>query len=206
VEIYSTEEQQVDAIKQFGKDYGPSILIGAVVGLGGLYGWNTYSDMKISAAESASDAFDQLAVNATNPAAFIEGAENFAKDHDQQGYQALLELMTAKAAVEAGDLTKAEDAYKRIIAAKAGSSIDMIATIRLARLQAEQGNVGTALQTLESVTDSAFASQREELKGDFLVRQDDLDGARQAYQAAIDNGGSLTNPALTMKLDNLNKA
>lgn len=206
MEIYSTEEQQVDAIKQFAKEYGPSILIGAVVGLGGLYGWNTYSDMKISAAESASDAFDQLSVSATNPNAFIEGAENFAKDHDQQGYQALLELMTAKAAVEAGDLTKAEDAFKRIIDAKTGSSIDMIAMIRLARLQAEQGNVGIALQTLESVTDSAFVAQREELKGDFLVRQDDLEGARQAYQAAIDNGGALTNPALTMKLDNLNKA
>lgn len=32
VEIYSTEEQQVDAIKQFWKDYGTSIVVGAVVG------------------------------------------------------------------------------------------------------------------------------------------------------------------------------
>ena len=47
MEIYSTEEQQVDAIKQFAKEYGPSILIGAVVGLGGLYGWNTYSDIPL---------------------------------------------------------------------------------------------------------------------------------------------------------------
>ena len=40
MDIYSTEEQQVDAIKQFWKDYGSSIIVGAVVGLGGLYGWN----------------------------------------------------------------------------------------------------------------------------------------------------------------------
>jgi len=206
VEIYSTEEQQVDAIKQFWKDYGSSIAIGAVVGLGGLFGWNTYSDMKVKSAEQASESFEQLANNATNPAVFIEGAGNFVKEHDQKGYQALLELMTAKAAVDAGDLTKAEDAYKRIIVAKPGASIDMVATIRLARLQAEQGNVGTALQTLESVTDTAFVSQREELKGDFLVRQGDLVSAKQAYQTAIDNGGALTNPALTIKLDNLNKA
>ena len=33
MEIYSTEEQQVDAIKQFWKDYGTSIVVGAVVGL-----------------------------------------------------------------------------------------------------------------------------------------------------------------------------
>lgn len=57
MEIYSTEEQQVDAIKQFWKDYGTSILIGAVVGLGGLYGWNYYSDMKVAKAEEASKPF-----------------------------------------------------------------------------------------------------------------------------------------------------
>ena len=63
-----------------------------------------------------------------------------------------------------------------------------------------------ALATLDQVTDEAFASQREELKGDFLVRQGDLDKAKSAYQAAVDNGGALASPALTMKLDNLNKA
>lgn len=206
MEIYSTEEQQVDAIKQFWKDYGTSIIVGAVVGLGGLYGWNTYSDMKISSAEAASESFDQLTQQATNPAALIEGAETFAKEHDQKGYQALLELMTAKAAVDANDYAKAEDAYKRVIAAKPGSSLDMVAAIRLARLQAEQNNLGVALQTLEAVTDKAFTSQREELKGDFLARQGDVENAKKAYQAAIDNGGAMTNPALTMKLDNLNKA
>jgi predicted negative regulator of RcsB-dependent stress response len=206
VEIYSTEEQQVDAIKQFGKDYGVSIIVGAVVGLGGLYGWNTYSEMKVTASEEASESFDKLVVNAANPTLFIEGAESFVKAHDQKGYQALLELMTAKAAVESGDLVKAEEAYKRIIIAKPGSGIDMVAMIRLARLQAEQDNVGTALKTLDAVTDDAFKSQREELKGDFLIRQGDVDSAKQAYQTAIDNGGALTNPALTMKLDNLNKA
>ncbi|MCL1141754.1 tetratricopeptide repeat protein [Shewanella gaetbuli] len=206
MEIYSTEEQQVDAIKQFWKDYGTSIVIGAVVGLGGLYGWNTYSDMKIASSEQASESYDQLTANADNPAVFLEGAESFVKEHDQAGYQALLELLTAKAAVEAGDIDKAKDAYKRIIAAKPGAGVETIATIRLARLQAEQGNVGTALKTLDTVTDDAFKSQKEELKGDFLVRQGDLELAKQAYQTAIDNGGALTNPALTMKLDNLNKA
>ncbi|GGP44733.1 tetratricopeptide repeat protein [Shewanella saliphila] len=206
MEIYSTEEQQVDAIKQFWKDYGTSIAVGAVVGLGGLYGWNTYSDMKVESAEQASETFQAIAEQSTNPAAFITQAETFTAEHDQAGYQALLELMVAKAAIDAGDLTKAETALTKVIAAKPGSGLDMVATIRLARVQAEQNNLGVALATLEQVTDEAFASQREELKGDFLVRQGDLDNAKLAYQAAVDNGGALTSPALTMKLDNLNKA
>ncbi|GGB50611.1 tetratricopeptide repeat protein [Shewanella inventionis] len=206
MEIYSTEEQQVDAIKQFGKDYGVSIIVGAVVGLGGLYGWNEYSAMKVESAEQASQTFQSIAEQSSNPAAFLTQAETFTSEHDQAGYQALLELLVAKAAVDAGDLTKAETALTKVIAAKPGSGIETIATIRLARIQAEQNNLGVALATLEQVTDTAFASQREELKGDLLVRQGDLDKAKLAYQAAVDNGGALTSPALTMKLDNLNKA
>ncbi|MBB1427657.1 tetratricopeptide repeat protein [Shewanella frigidimarina] len=206
MEIYSTEEQQVDAIKQFWKDYGTSIVVGAVVGLGGLYGWNTYSDMKVTAAEEASESFQSIVTQSANPAALLVQAESFTSEHDQQGYQALLELMVAKSAVEAGDLAKAEASFTKVIAAQPGSGLGMVAMIRLARIQAEQNNLGMALATLEQVTDKAFASQREELKGDFLVRQGDLDKAKSAYQAAVDNGGALASPALTMKLDNLNKA
>jgi len=206
VEIYSTEEQQVDAIKQFWKDYGTSIVVGAVVGLGGLYGWNTYSDMKVTAAEKASESFQSIVTQSANPAALLVQAESFTSEHDQQGYQALLELMVAKSAVEAGDLAKAEASFTKVIAAEPGSGLGMVAMIRLARIQAEQNNLGMALATLEQVTDKAFASQREELKGDFLVRQGDLDKAKLAYQAAVDNGGAIASPALTMKLDNLNKA
>ncbi|MEZ8185076.1 tetratricopeptide repeat protein [Shewanella sp. 5S214] len=206
MEIYSTEEQQVDAIKQFWKDYGTSIVVGAVVGLGGLYGWNTYSDMKVAAAEKASESFQSIVTQSANPAALLVQAESFTSEHDQQGYQALLELMVAKSAVEAGDLAKAEASFTKVIAAEPGSGLGMVAMIRLARIQAEQNNLGMALATLEQVTDKAFASQREELKGDFLVRQGDLDKAKLAYQAAVDNGGAIASPALTMKLDNLNKA
>lgn len=206
MEIYSTEEQQVDAIKQFWKDYGTSIVVGTVVGLGGLYGWNTYSDMNVTASEEASESFQSIVAQSTNPAALLTQADRFAAEHSQQGYQALLELMVAKSAVEAGDLAKAEASFTKVIAAQPGSGLTMVAMIRLARIQAEQNNLGMALATLDQVTDNAFASQREELKGDFLVRQGDLDKAKLAYQTAVDNGGALVSPALTMKLDNLNKA
>ncbi|ARD23307.1 MULTISPECIES: tetratricopeptide repeat protein [Shewanella] len=206
MEIYSTEEQQVDAIKQFWKDYGSSIIVGAVVGLGGLYGWNYYSDVKLENAEAASEAFQSISANSADSAAVMAAVSEFGQQHDQQGYQALLELMAAKAAVEAGDLDKAETAFTKIIASNPGASLASLATIRLSRVQAEQGNLGTALATLDQVTDEAFNAQRDELKGDFLVRQGDMDKARVAYQAAIDNGGALASPALQMKLDNLNKA
>ena len=38
MEIYSTEEQQVEAIKSFWKENGSQIIVGAVLGLGGFSG------------------------------------------------------------------------------------------------------------------------------------------------------------------------
>lgn len=206
MEIYSTEEQQVDAIKQFWKDYGTSILIGAVVGLGGLYSWNYYSDMKVAQAEQASQAFQTLTTKSTDEAAMLAGVAEFAKNHDQKGYLALLDLIVAKTAVEAKDYAKAEEALKKVIAAKPGAGLDMIATLRLARVQAELGQIDVGLATLDQVTDKAFLAQREELKGDFFVRQGEVDKAKMAYQTAVDNGGVLNSPALKIKLDNLNQA
>ncbi|MCL1037844.1 tetratricopeptide repeat protein [Shewanella corallii] len=209
MEIYSTEEQQVDAIKQFWKDYGTSILVGAVVGLGGLYGWNYFSAQKVENAESASVAFQQIRNQNPDAATLAGQIANFDKAHDQKGYQALLDLMLAKQAVEAGDLTKAADALTQVIAAKPGSGLGEIATLRLARIQAQEGQIGTALSTLDTVTDAAFAAQRDELKGDFLVRQGETDKARTAYLAAKDAlaaEGQMESPALQMKIDNLNKA
>ena len=206
MEIYSTEDQQVDAIKQFWKDYGTSVVVGAVVGLGGLFGWNYYSDYQVAQAEAASESFQALSTQNSEDAAMLAAAENFAKAHGQKGYQSLLELLVAKSAVEAGDLEKAETTLKTVIATNVDNSIVLIATMRLARVQAEQGQYATAITTLDQITDPASKAQRDELKGDFLVRQGDTEKAKIAYQTAVENGGTMTSPTLQMKLDNLNKA
>ncbi|MBE7215900.1 tetratricopeptide repeat protein [Shewanella benthica] len=206
MEIYSTEEQQVDAIKQFWKDYGTSIVVGAVVGLGGLFGWNYYSEHKIAQAELASEAFQAVSAGNISDTSMLAAAENFAKDHSQKGYQSLLELIVAKAAVEAGDLDKAEATLKSVVSSAPDKGLVMVATMRLARVQAEQGQITTAITTLDQVSDPAFTAQRDELKGDFLVRKGDEELAKAAYQAAVKNGGTSVSPALQMKLDNLNKA
>ncbi|WP_261922329.1 YfgM family protein [Shewanella sp. NFH-SH190041] len=209
MEIYSTEEQQVDAIKQFWKDYGTSIIIGAVVGLGGLYAWNHYSATTVDNAENASVAFQQISNQKLDATAMAGAVASFDKAHSQVGYQALLDLMLAKSAVDAGELTKAADALKKVIAAKPGEGLAEVATLRLARIQAQQGQLGVALSTLETVTDPAFAAQRDELKGDFLARQGEADKARSAYLAARDALmalGQSQSPELQMKIDNLNKA
>lgn len=206
MEIYSTEEQQVEAIKTFWKDYGTSILAGAVIGLGALYGWNWYSDHQVKQAEVASEAFNNVIAKTDDANALAAAAADYEKNHSQKGYSALLQLVVAKSAVEAGDLAKAESALKSVVDSKPGEAVEAIATLRLARVQAEQGQVDTALTTLAAVTSEAFAAETAELKGDFLVRKGDLENAKVAYQDAVAKGGVNNSPALQVKLDNLTQA
>ena len=206
MEIYSSEEQQVDAIKQFWKDYGNSIVVGVVVGLGGLYGWNYYSAHKIEQAQSASDSYIAAVNDVNDELKFAGDLAKFKKEYNQQGYQAMLQLMMAKSAVDANELDKAVTALKDVIAAKPGYGIEDLATIRLARIQAQQDQVSAALTTLAQVTSASFLAQRDELKGDLLVRQGDVEQAKAAYEAAMGVAENATNPVLKMKLDNLNQA
>ena len=62
IEGYETEEQQVDAIKQWWKDNGNTLVIGAVVGLAGLWGWRFYGDSVIEGQEQASQAYSDMLV------------------------------------------------------------------------------------------------------------------------------------------------
>lgn len=209
MEIYSTEEQQVDAIKQFWKDYGTPIIIGAVVGLGGLYGWGYFSEQKLANAASASNAFEQIQQSGDDVSALSGAIAGFDSAHDQQGYQALLQFQLAKTAVEAGELDKAAQALTQVIAAKPGAGLTELATLRLARIQAQQEQYSTALSTLDTVTSASFAAQRDELKGDFYVRQGDVAQAKSMYeaaQAALIAAGQSESQLLQIKIDNLNQA
>ncbi|MDF0534837.1 tetratricopeptide repeat protein [Shewanella yunxiaonensis] len=206
MEIYSTEEQQVEAIKKFWKDYGTSILAGAVIGLGALYGWNYYSSYQIKKAEAASEAFNTALSTSKDAASTLAAAAQFDKAHSQPGYSALMQLIVAKTAAESGDLDKASSALQEVLAAKPTPVVAAIASLRLARVQAEQGQLDAALTTLNNVSDDAFAAEKSELEGDFYVRKGDAAKARSAYQAAIEKGGAASSPALQMKLDNLNQA
>ena len=51
MERFETEEQQVEAIKRFWKEHGTAIIVGAALGLGGL--WGTLGDFLCCAGELA---------------------------------------------------------------------------------------------------------------------------------------------------------
>ena len=204
MEIYSTEEQQAEAIKSFFRDNGPALVIGVVLGLGGLYGWKAYNQNQVTTAEATSDAYTQLVqADAEQKTNVLAGADEFIKNHQDSSYAVLAAFVAAKEAVEKSDFTVAKNQLSWIITNSKNAELTAIATTRIARIELELKEYDAALKTLTATMPEAFKAAVAELKGDVYLAQGDKDQARAAYQSAADAGGLTNNTTLQMKLDDL---
>ena len=199
MEIYSTEEQQAEAIKRFFRENGLSLALGVIVGLGGLYGWKAYNQNQITTAEQASDAYTKLVESDS----VLASADAFISENKDTQYATLAAFVAAKEAVDAKNLDLANEKLSWIVTNVDNAQLKAIATTRLARVQIAQQQYDDALSTLNAPLPEAFNANVAELKGDIYTQQGNKEQARVAYQAAVDAGGLTSNPLLQIKLDDL---
>ncbi|RSD32270.1 YfgM family protein [Vibrio pectenicida] len=204
MELYDTEEQQVEAIKDWWKENGKSVILGAVVGLGGLFGWRYYQDSVTAAQESASESYTKAVQQLAESGAEGEAAlQVFIDANNDSQYAVLAALQLAKVQVEAGEFDEALAQLEWAKSATEDQALVSVISFRLARLKSEQGDFDDALTELSAIDDESWAGRVAELKGDILLRKGDSEGAYTAYieaQQAKD-----ASQALQMKLDDLAK-
>ena len=206
MEIYSTEEEQEEAIKRFLKENGTSLILGAVIGLGGIYGWNYYQKAQIETIAQESLAFSQVTEQIAKPAALLADGEKFGAAHGDSQYSQLTQLIMVKALVDDQKFDKASTILNQVINSNVEQSVKSIAILRLARIETMQKKFDPALATLAKLSDSAFAVQKSELQGDLYLASGDITKARAAYQSAIDASGERVNADLKMKFNDLTPA
>jgi predicted negative regulator of RcsB-dependent stress response len=199
MEIYSTEEQQAEAIKRFFRENGTSLIIGAVLGLGGLYGWKAYNQHQIDSAEAGSEAYNQL----VDSGDVLTKSDEFLTNNGESSYAVLAAFVAAKEAVEQGKLDVAQEKLSFAASTVQAPELKATAYLRLARVQAAQQDYSAAMATLGNQMPASFAAQLAEVKGDILLAQGKKDAARDEYQKAVTAGGSDNNPLLQIKLDDL---
>ena len=204
MELYDTEEQQVEAIKDWWKENGKAVIVGAVVGLGGIFGWRYYQDMQLSAQDAASQAYTSaLTTLQAQGSDAAEATQIFIEANSDSQYSVLAALQLAKAQVEAGDF---DAALAQLQWAKANSKDEAVLpviTFRIARLFAEQEKYDQANAELDSINSTDWTGRIAELRGDMLLRQGDNDGAYKAYTEAQQQTDA--SQMLKVKLDDLAK-
>lgn len=199
MEQFATEEQQVEAIKKFWKDNGSAIVIGAVLGLGGLWSWRYYNDTQVAAKESASVEYQKLVTSLSQDNA-IENAKAFITAQGQTGYAPLAGFIAAQTAVEKGDFVEAVAQLQQVSSLTTDPILINVANLRLARVQFATLDYSAALASLTKVDNAAYVAEKEALRGDILVAQGNFKQASAAYQASI---AANEDRSVQIRLDNI---
>ncbi|NNJ72269.1 MAG: tetratricopeptide repeat protein [Enterobacterales bacterium] len=184
---FETEEQQVEAIKKWFSEYGITIILGLVIGLGGVFGYRAYEDHNEVQLQLASADYQEIiAAQVATPdkAAFDNVVAEFKRVHGASIYTNLLDLQVAKIAVEAKDLAAAENALMAVINAPEHVTIEHSARLRLARVLIAQQKYEEALTLISDLGDNAYEYNYEMLRGDIWLARGDDNRAKTAYEKA----------------------
>lgn len=210
MDVYKTEEEQVEAIKEWWKENGKSIVTGVVVGIAAIFGWRAYDNHTVLQAEAASTLYEQMITAAREDDAenIRVYADRIIDDHKSTTYGAFATLMLAKLAAEAGKLDQAETHLRWVLNNSPIDGLDHVARLRLARILIAGDKLDSAAKLLDIKKQGDFVARYEELRGDILVKQGKLDEAQAAYQKSLLNAKTADDgqSVLQMKLDNLGRS
>lgn len=215
MEPYTTEEQQVEAIKNWFKANGSSLVTGIVLTLLVVFGWKFWQQSTVESGEAASLVYKnmmeaaQMAFNdqgqEENLATASHLAQQLIDEHRGSQYSHFAALTLAKIAVINADYVEAEEQLNWVITQRPDKPLLYTAQLRLARVLAEQGEVERGLAVVDKDVPVSMQASFEEVKGDLYLLLGDKDNARTAYkkaaQAASDSGGPST--TIQIKLDDL---
>jgi len=205
VEIYDTEEQQVEALKNWWKENGQATLVGLALGLIAILSWNYWQDYKKEQRFQASALYEQLlkAADENKKDTVEKLSSRIQEQYKDTEYAVYSELLLAKAKVQQNDIAGAKQILQAIVA-KSDKQLAHIARIRLVRLMLATGEFEQGLQVINEVdakAESGFAGSYDELTGDLYVALNRPDEARSSYQNALRNGQQ--SPLLQFKIDDL---
>ena len=205
IEGYETEEQQVEAIKGWWKKNGNTLVISAVVGLAGLWGWRYYNESVTTAHESTSQAFSEMQTKfaAETGEKDLQVISDFVAENNDNTYGLLASLLLAKEAVEQHKYDLAKTQLQQAQKQNSYKPLNPVINLRLARVESELGDNDAALATLALITEKPFLARAEQLKGNVYLQMGDQDKARSAFQDAINNSQGRVDPVLQLQADDL---
>lgn len=203
---YETEDQQLEAVKQWWRDNGKAVIVGAVLGFGAIIGgrmWFNYADNQRIAA-SAEYSQLQTDMNAEQQDAVVTRGEFIMKNFSSTPYAAMAAMMVAKVKVDAGELAAASSKLQWVIDHADQPDLLHAARLRLARVLAADGQAQQALTLLDNISMESYSAAYHEVRGDIYVLLNRPEEARTAYHSALDAmAGSDDSRLLQMKLDDL---
>ena len=191
-----TEEEQVEALRRWWAENGTSTIVAIVLAAAAIVGWRHWGNYRETEAVNASviyqsmqDAIEQAQTRPDSSELFTavrSSAEQLIAEYGNSAYADYARLTLARLAVEEGNYESAAATLQDVVDAADTDTIKWVATLRLARLKIEMKDLDGASALVTTKVPEAFAGQALELKGDIQRARSDIDGARAAYEDAIE--------------------
>jgi predicted negative regulator of RcsB-dependent stress response len=180
------EQEQLDQLKHFWKQYGNPITWLLILVLGGFAAWNGYQYWQRSQSAQAAAMFDEvIRVIQTNEPDKVERAFNDMKERFPSAIQThQAGLVAAKTLVDAKQADKAKAVLTWMSEKPTDAGYAAIARLRLAALLLESQSYDAALKQVDAVQDPAFSALAADRRGDILMAQGNRPQALAQYQKA----------------------
>jgi predicted negative regulator of RcsB-dependent stress response len=206
VNVYLTEQQQIEEIKKWWQRNGTSTIIIFVLVICASIGWRFWLQHRETKLERASTHYEELLNAVVNDDAIDAQKEANLLRHNylHTPYAALASLMLARGDVYQGNYDSAKQQLTWVMKHANTNALREIARLRLARITLLQNQPKDALQLLAKVDDKNYEPLINELIGDSYLALNQIDNARSAYQRAITElPDPAMRPILQMKLDDI---
>jgi predicted negative regulator of RcsB-dependent stress response len=180
------EQEQLDALKAFWRQYGNFITWVLILALGGFAAWNGWNWWQREQSAKAAELFDELD-RAAQAGDVDKAARVFAdlKDrHPRAAYTPQAGLQLARLQADKAQWPAAAEALQWVAAQAGGEELRSLARLRLAGVQLQEGKHDDALKTLDGVAEPSFAGLAADRRGDVLLAMGRKDDARAAYDKA----------------------
>ena len=201
IQVDNTEEEQVEQIKKWWNSNGKQIIAGAVIGLAGIWGWNTYSNYQDNQSLNARGLYLSYASDSNNLGAY----DKLTTDFSSNSYSDQAILLMAKYLYDAGSYSQALGVIKPLIN-NPSSVIANTAALRIASIHLQLGQHDQALLILERQSEDGFSGLIYNLMGDIYLDLGNRSEAQKYYSLAINNVAENSNLSqlIQIKLDDLN--
>lgn len=181
------EQEQLDEIKHFWKQYGNAITWVLIVVLGAYAAWNGYQYWQRSQAAQAAAMFDEVEKVAREgdadklQRAFDDMKSRFAST----AYAPQAGLLVAKTQYEAGKADAAKATLTWVSEKASDAGYVSIARLRLAGLLMDSKAYDEALKVLDTGVSEEFAALQADRRGDILLAQGKKADAKEQYLKAF---------------------
>ena len=181
------EQEQLEELKHFWKQYGNLITWALIAVLGAFAAWNSYQYWQRSQAAQASVMYDEIdrAVQAGDTARIERSLADMKERFGGTTYAQQAGLLAAKVYYDKGNLDASRAALTWVSEKSSDTGYQAIAKLRLAGLLLEKKSYDEALQQVSGTFPKDFSALAADRRGDILMAQGKKAEAKAEYEKAF---------------------